>query len=200
MKRIIKFLIISIPTIFIFYKTCVFQKITHMSDDELAWLTSQKIGDTCIFYCSNNDFDTAIITKNYIENSLNPINKRTNIFITDEYIAGGSFVYIINKESDTLEIWTDIEKLDEKDSLYFNGNIGRRFAFEVKFEKYRKVAIGNDTLYDCFVYDNSNSHLSYQDPQKDSVSSFVWSKKYGLVQYSFNNDSIVYNRILNSNK
>lgn len=54
--------------------SCVFHKITHMTEDDLQWATNRKVGETMIFESDEGEQDTVVITSIDIYNSINPIN------------------------------------------------------------------------------------------------------------------------------
>ena len=53
--------------------------------------------------------------------------------------------------------------------------------------------IDSHLIKDAICFDDTNSELSIHNEQENPVKSFIWSKRYGLVQYSFK-DGKIYNR------
>ena len=59
-----------------FLYTCVYHRITHLSSDELEWVTNRKVGEIMYFKSQFGEVDTVEIFDTYINNSLSPLNFR----------------------------------------------------------------------------------------------------------------------------
>ena len=73
MKKMLKW---SLCILFIicFVNTCVYHRITHMSDDELEWIANRYEGEMMLFKSQYADIDTLTVLEVCICNNLNPIN------------------------------------------------------------------------------------------------------------------------------
>ena len=141
MRKMLKW---SLCILFIicFVNTCVYHRITHMSDDELEWIANRHEGERMYFKSQYADTDTLTVLEVCIRNSLNPINWGHYNTSNKEYTAHGHVRY---------------------------GFMNRRD--------------GGILLFRTTDKNTTNSLVSY-----------AWSKKYGLVQYTFQ-DGTTFTRI-----
>ena len=56
------------------------------------------------------------------------------------------------------------------------------------------LKINNVTFNDILFFDEKNTEQIINDDQANLIKSYAWSKKYGLVQYTFQ-DGTVFTRI-----
>lgn len=96
MKRLLKWTS-SILLLLFFFHSCVYHYITHMNDEELAWVANRHEGEIMYFQSSNGTKDTAKIYKIEIYNSLNPFNMAYFNTSNTDYIAGGFICYSFNR-------------------------------------------------------------------------------------------------------
>lgn len=181
-----------VELVFIFTYFFVYHKITHLNSEDLEWINNVK-EEIMVFESQNGTYDTATIKSIEIYNSLNPINyDRFNV--SDEYIATANIDYFVVNNNDTLDAFFYIQKESNGNPVCFNTGLGNRFAFNVKPD-FQKILIDHIEIDDAIYFDNNNSSLSkYYCDNSPTIRSFVWSKRYGLIQYTFE-DGTVYNRI-----
>ena len=96
MKRLLKWTSPILLLLF-FFHSCVYHSITHMNEEELAWVTNRHEGEIMYFQSSNGKKDTAKIYKIEIYNSLNPFNMAYFNTSNTDYIAGGCIHYSFNR-------------------------------------------------------------------------------------------------------
>ena len=190
MKRILKFLLL-VPVILYFLYACVYHRITHMDKNDLEWVTNRYVGETMCFNSSKEIKATAVVTDVKIYNSLNPIN--TNYNVSDEYIALAYIQYRLTNEEDTISGSFFVEKLYNDAPVYISCGLGQRWAEKVP-QKITKLQIGNAEINDIVEFDSHNYGLAGDDGLVNPIVSFAWSKKYGLVKYTFK-DGTTYTRI-----
>ncbi|MCM1206547.1 MAG: hypothetical protein NC431_07785 [Firmicutes bacterium] len=183
-----------VPIVVAFYMSCVFHKITHMTEDDLQWATNRKVGEAMIFESDEGEQDTVVITSIDIYNSINPINTYPNS-MTD-YLAGADIKYIVRHNQDYFDGWLGIEKRNNGESLWFSAHFDHRFAYNLKSQDYSFCVSHVETVADCVIVNENNSRLGKHNKQTNPVLSFVWSKEYGLIQYSFK-DGTMYKRKFN---
>ncbi|MGM9684767.1 MAG: hypothetical protein ACI3YI_00850, partial [Bacteroidaceae bacterium] len=85
MKKIIYFLF----TIMLF-SSCLYEKMSHLSDDDLTWMEPYNEGDTVLFV-SSSDMDTMVVREKPLHNSFWPFRENEG---SSEYVANGSIKYI----------------------------------------------------------------------------------------------------------
>ena len=86
MKRVFKWTSYILLLLF-FFHTCVYHKITHMSKEELEWITNRHEGEVMYFKNAEGKQDTVIIFKIEVYNSLNPFNMTYFNTSKTEYIG-----------------------------------------------------------------------------------------------------------------
>ena len=64
-----------------FLYTCVYHQVTHLSSDELEWVTNRKVGEIMYFKSQFGEVDTVEIFNTYINNSLS-VNSTSKCKIT----------------------------------------------------------------------------------------------------------------------
>lgn len=198
MKKYIKF-IIFVPFVMICLDTCIYHRVTHLNEDELAWITNLHIGDTMSFQTEDGTIDTLVINDVQIRNSWKIINWAGFNISSREYIATAHVSY------------SDISNYrDYKNGAYISGNfvVKKPFRTEpivvVAFLNHRKsveipltvisMQISGNTLDDVVYIDESLMEPLREDTSLKPIKTLAWSKKYGLVQYTFQ-DGSVFNRI-----
>lgn len=178
-------IIISGIILFFFFITCVYRKITHLDKDELKWITNRYVGERMLFKSQNGDADTAVVTSVEIKNSLNPINTRL-YDMGAEYLANARVEYNLISQGDTLWGRLSVKKTDNDVSCNLSNHLDERFCFDIK-PVTSIFLLNNEVFKDVIVFNEKNSHLGKGNTQLNPIVSYVWSKKYGLLQYSFKN-------------
>ena len=172
-----------------FLYSCVYHKMTHMSSDELAWVANRKAGEIMYFKSQSGKVDTIKTLEVFIHNSLDPINWGYFNTSSKSYIATANVRYGINKNDGGI---LSIEKKLNHKSICFSSILSEGWQYDVPL-KITSLRIRNVTLDDVMIFDNSNLEPPHNKSQK-KVMSYAWSKKYGLVQYTFK-DGTVFTRI-----
>lgn len=182
MKRLLKWMV-SILFLLPFLHSCVYHHITHMNEDELEWFTNRHEGEMMLFISSEGTKDTVIICKIEVSNSLTPFNWTYLNTSNTEYIAGGCIDYRFSRTTGC-EGTFYVLKLDNNKPLCFSGGLLERWSRRVSL-KLTKLKINNVTLNDVVLFDENNTEQIKNQNQANPLKSYAWSKKYGLVQYTF---------------
>ena len=175
-----------------FLYSCVFHRITHLSSDELEWVTNRKVGEFMCFQSQLGEVDTVEIFDIYIHNSLSPLNFAYFNTSRQEYIAYASVFYTSkNKRGMNGDLF--IKKIFNDKPIVFSGGLFMKKSDAVPL-KLSKLRIRNTTFEDVMLFDNSNLEPLNNDSLENPVVNYAWSKKYGLVQYTFQ-DGTVFTRV-----
>ena len=175
-----------------FLYSCVYHRITHLSSDELEWITNRKVGEIMYFKSQFDEVDTVEIYTIDIQNSLSPLNCAYFNTSQHEYIAHASVFYTSKNKND---MYGDlfIKKPFNGKPIVFSGGLFMKESDAIPL-KLSKLRIRNTTLEDVMLFDNSNLKPLNNDLPENPVMSYAWSKKYGLVQYTFQ-DGTVFTRV-----
>ena len=165
-----------------------------MNDEELAWLTNRHEGESMYFQSENGIKDTVIIFKIEISNSLNPFNMAYFNTSNTEYIAGGSIYYYRSNRTTGCEGSLYVLKLRNNKPICFSGGLLGRWSRRIPL-KLTKLKINDITYNDILFFDENNTEQITNYDEVNPIKSYAWSKKYGLVQYTFQ-DGTVFSRIL----
>lgn len=177
-----------------FYHSCVFHKITHMNGEELEWITNRQKGEILYFKSQYGDLDTVVIYSTHIYNSLNPINFEHFETGRTESLAGGAVQYYFS-DMDGVQGYFGIIKLHNGKPLQVSGHLFYRFVSDAGAPlKLSSINIGDITLDDVILFDDSNLKPIEPEKSDNPVLEYAWSKKYGLVQYEFL-DGTIFSRI-----
>lgn len=153
-----------------------------MSDDELEWVENRYEGEMMLFKSPNGTIDTVTIRGISIHNSLNPINWGYFNTNNNEYIASADVRYTLNgKEGGLLHI----EKNSKNEPISFSSILIKGWLYDVPL-KLSVLMLDSTMISDIMFFDNGNSE-SINDNDSNYVLSYSWSKKYGLVQYTYKN-------------
>lgn len=191
MNRVFKYIILGVFILFLLH-SCVYHYMTHMNEEELEWITNRQEGELMYFMSAEGVKDTVIISQINIRNSLNPFNMTYFNTSNTEYLAGGSIHYRFNRTTGC-EGSFYIQKQENNNSLYFYCGLLGRWSRNVTLQL-TSMKINNDTLYDIMLFDERNTEQIGTYFKDNPIKSFAWSKKYGLVQYAFQ-DGTVFERI-----
>lgn len=175
-----------------FLYSCVYHRITHLSSDELGWVTNRKVGEIMYFQSQFGEIDTVEIYTIDIQNSLSPLNCAYFNTTQHEYIAHAS-VFYTSKNKNDMHGDLYIEKRFNDKPIVFSSGLFMKKSDGIPL-KLTSLRIRNATLDDVMLFDNSNLEPISNDLPENPVMSYAWSKKYGLVQYSFQ-DGTVFTRI-----
>ena len=163
-----------------------------MSKEEQEWITNRHEGEILYFQSENGTKDTIIICKLEIYNSLNPFNMTYFNTSKTEYIAGGCIDYYFSRAT-ICEGDFYVQKTDNSKPLCFSGGLLGRRARQIPL-KLTTLKINNVTINDILFFDEKNTEQISNYNQSNPIKSYAWSKKYGLVQYSFQ-DGTTFSRV-----
>ena len=183
MKRLLKKLI-WIPIVFFLLYSCVYHRKTHMTKDELEWVTNRHEGEIMYFKSQFGDIDTLTIWNISIHNSLVPINWNFLNSRDEEYIAYAEVRYHINNDIGGL---IHIKKRFNERTICFSSMLLDRsdgWLHDVPL-KTSSLRMDSITMNDIMLFNNIEYKYSKND--SNALRNYAWSKKYGLVQYTFKN-------------
>jgi len=189
MKRIIKNSGVVLACL-IFLCSCIYRSMTHMNDDELEWATNRHEGEMMYFRSQNGDVDSVKILVIYICNSLDPINWAYFNTSNRDYIAGVDVDYALYPNNERGSMC--VRKISKDRPVVFSSFLIKGWLYKIPI-KMTSLKIDSITMNDIMFFDNGKIE---SDNSKDSIPilSYSWSKKYGLVQYTFQ-DGTVFSRI-----
>jgi hypothetical protein len=192
MKRLIKWAS-SILLLLFFLHSCVYHRITHMNEEELEWIANRHEGEMMYFQSNNGIKDTAIVYNIEIYNSLNPFNMAYFNTSNTEYIAGGCIDYSFNRSTGCVGTLY-VQKLYNNKPLFISGGLLGRWSKEIPL-KLTTLEVNNVTFNDILFFNEMNTEQITNYNQANPIKSYAWSKKYGLVQYTFQ-DGTLFSRVL----
>lgn len=180
MKLLLKW-ILSILFIIGFLYSCVYHKITHMNDEELEWITNREIGEIMYFKSPNGVIDTLTILEVDIQNNLNPINWSYFNTSCKEYIATAHIRYSFSNRNTGGLFY--IKKQFNDMPICFSSVLFEGWSYDVPL-KLTSLKVDNITMSDIIFFENGNPEAIKRN-DSNFIISYAWSKKYGLVQYTF---------------
>lgn len=179
---------------------CVYDQMTHLSEEDMEWVTCVKKGDSYLFVSNLGNTDTLQITQIEIENSKQPfhgLNRR--LFDFYEAFAkykfeirrqqkklrdniGGSLTIVRHIDDNCLGFSTDFDKRYSK----YNYHIDIYNNHFQEFEKYFKQY--DPDIQDYLIIDDNNSMYSIYDKDIDNkIIKYIINSKYGLIYYKYEN-------------
>ena len=210
MRRYCKFLLWGLFIIPLF-RMCLYHKITHMSDEELEWATNCHEGELLYFQSSKGEYDTIQISKIEIWNSLSPINKNYYQLGNADYMAGACIRFISKQysivpnnvinlsnifgeetESGNLlcpEYLSIVKESNFRPICFHATFLGRRVQDNVPL-KTICMQVGGMVVDDILFFDENTLESLNKGNPPNPIASFAWSKKYGLVQYTFEDGTV----------
>lgn len=197
MKKRLKWIIIAIGALvsclpFLwFVRTCTYDSMTHLSGDEIAWVTNRHKGEVMYFKSTDGALDTAIIREVEVYNSLDPINWGYLETGSEDYTASAKVSYSLSGKRYG---GFYISKRKGDSTIRFSPSLDMSL-YGIPLE-ISSLEVDGKTLYDVMYFDNTKSDKYNPDDENDGnlIISYAWSKKYGLVQYTLQ-DGTVFNRI-----
>ena len=183
MKRLLK-LYGVILIIGILHYSCVYHQITHMDDEELEWVTNRHEGEIMYFKSQNGIFDTVTINEITIHNSLSPIN--WGYFNTNSkvYIATAEVRYSFSNSNRGGVL--SIVKGVKNRPICFSSVLKGGWLYDIPLNT-TSLQIDDIIINDIMYFENGKSDSSV-------IKSYSWSKRYGLVQYAFQ-DGTIFSRV-----
>lgn len=195
MKRIYIYILFSLFAGLI-TQSCIIKKyeqLTHLTEEELEWITNRHVGEVMYFQTQKGKKDTVKVWNIIIQNSTNPINWVYYQIGGTEYIANACVELIINHNSGVNGNFY-IKKKSNEEPIYFSTGFFMRWTHDDVPLKTISMQIGDVTMEDIMFFDeNTLGPINEYNPS-NPITSLAWSKRYGLVQYSFQ-DGTICNRI-----
>lgn len=182
-----------------------YDKMSHLSDEELAWVNCYEIGDSILFQSDSLDIDTLVVTDKNIYNTSNPF----FIHFIDNYPGSNfnaiaNYIFIIKNKTNNIEGYFEIEKFVENDSIKIDALLDQRFSNDWNYDfdyrndmriftesnpiKITKFSMNGQLFNNCIIIDDSNSKLSKYNDRENPIASFVINRDYGLIYYRYAND------------
>lgn len=180
MKSILKYLLGAIIIVFLF-DNIIYHKITHLDKTDMQWVNNRNIWDSAVFVSDNGDMDTLLINCFELQNSMCPFKFNPNV---QELIAFADIQYIVRHDNNNITGIFRISKAHIFQPPLIDIYLDGRGTSDLKCTL-KSVKLYKGTLNDCIVLDDQNSHVSKNEMFKYDITSFVWSKSLGLVQFSF---------------
>lgn len=185
-KKVIKVLLYILIT-FIFVHCCVYRRMTYINKEELEWVTNRHEGEMMYFESEEGIKDTIEICYIRVNNSLNPF--YFSYFNTGAmtHIAGGGIDFRFMRTT-ACEGSFGVVKLFNDESLYFFYDLLDRTSSFIPLYPI-ELKIRNTVLDDVLFFDEKfTKQIDYEEdcyrPDRP-IKSYAWSKKYGLVQYTY---------------
>lgn len=182
-KRLFSILLLG----FLLY-SCIYHRMTHMSCEELKWVTNRYEGEVMYFKSQHGIIDTVTIVEIAIFNSLDPINWGYINTSNTEYIATAEIRYVINHNMGGSLY---LEKQNNDEPIYLASIINRGWPEYIPLST-KSLRVNGVNMNDVMLFYNNDSTYTPQNAP-DSFKSCAWSKKHGLVQYTFQ-DGTVFSR------
>lgn len=166
MGKLLKKLFYALLICYFLY-SCVYHRITHLSSDELEWVTNRKVGEIMYFKSQFGEVDTVEIFDIKVHNSLSPFNFAYFNTSNQEYIAYGDMSYSFkNKKESSYGNFSIAKNYNDK-PIEFSGVLFSRWTFDVPL-KLTSLRIHKLTLDDVVIFDNSNLEPPHNKSQKKS--------------------------------
>lgn len=193
-----KHLAIAILAIY-FGPMCIKWKITHMSEQELDWVSQYEVGQRRCYVSNRNETDTLEITEKKVYNSCWPIS--LHIGYNNEFIASFHLSFIIHHKKEEIDGSFGGYKEGNKEPINLTFLLGDRYALggtpgpDFSFglpliQDMQFAEINGHMFYDCITIDDSNSKDNGTERFRHSITQFVWSKSKGLLQYTFDDGEV----------
>lgn len=189
----IKYILLILLLVFLicaFYRWFIYIYVTHMSDEEVEWVTNRKEGEKMHFSSQDGKVATAKITGITVANSSNPFNWDSMKTGRKPYVANAEVKYEFEpcKNEESLRLW----KGNNKNPITFSSNLGGGWVWRILL-KTTTLKVNGKSLKDVMYFDNEDTKGFFHD-ENIKVRNYYWSKKYGLVQYTLK-DGTVFSRI-----
>lgn len=165
---------------------CTNKEMTHLTSEELVWLEAYDTEDTILFQSPMGRVDTMLVLTKNIDNSYWPFVHNENF--DDIYYAGGLYAFDVIHGGEDFSGLFILTKLSRK-KIELSCSLGKRSTYDD-----RPIVISCDKLnnIDSIVVDSTNSEIYNTGDVRDTIASFVWSKKEGLKSYSLSNGDTYY--------
>lgn len=166
--------------------------MTHLSDEELEWITNRYIGEIMYFQSQYGTMDSISITNIRIRNSTDSVCRNFYTTGSGEYNASAGVDFSIrdSKGDDCFYIYRQFGD----DELCFGEEMLSRWT-PAPHPMDTCLQICGVVIDDIVFFEEKYMEtFRCQKQPPIPIISLAWSKKYGLVQYTFQ-DGTVFNRI-----
>ncbi len=175
----------------------MYTKITHLSDEDLKWMSAYNVNDTIYFRNETvRDIDTLTVTEVYINNRKAVFNSYPFSF-RSEYKAKAGYHFDINHKDSLYDrnyfsinkCYEDMRCFQRWLILGLSSDIDTIFDVNENYvgfpdgirTKMTTVNINGQVFNDCIIGNYDNSHES--DVHPTLIEEFIWSRRHGLLQY-----------------
>lgn len=177
-------IILIVGIVLVIFKGCfglVYDKMTHLSTEDLEWIEASRKHPTLAFHSPEGDRAQFIVQQQYFENSKNPF------YISESgkryYEGSAGYSFKILDYSSPVEGRFYIKRAYESDSLCV------RIIFNDTNLYYTPIlldtfSIGDSIFKDCIIVDSTK--LKTYNTEKKAFNKLVFSKKAGLIYYRYN--------------
>lgn len=191
MSRFLKFLL-YVWLLFVCYSCVKYNRMTHLNDEELEWITNRSVGEKMYFQSQSGVIDTITIREIIIQNTTDSID--WNYYTTGGdgvYHAGGEVYFSLRDIPyfNSFYLYKDTDEL-----VYFGVEILYTWVPHVYIVD-TCIQIGGTMFEDIAFFDERSCELINRTNSSNPIKSLAWSKRYGLIQYTFQ-DGTEFNRII----
>lgn len=179
-------LIIIILFLCFFGYCSLYLSMTHMNDDELEWVTNREEGEIMRFRSQDGADETAVTTGITVSNSKNPFNRAYPHEGRQEFKARAEVRYELGdkRNEGSFRIW----KGNNDEPITFSTNLGRGWVWRTPLDTIT-LTVEGITLNDVMYFDNESGKDVY-DIDDILIKNYYWSRKYGLVQYTYSDGTV----------
>lgn len=171
-------------------QSCIkYERLTHLSESDLEWVTNRHIGEVMYFQSQNGNRDTIKVWDIHIHNSKNPINWMFFQLGGTEYIASADVELVFNRFSGVMGDFFVIKKT-QQEPIFFSSQLLMRWTHDYIPLKITNMVIGDIKMEDIVFVDEHLMQPIHEYCPPNPIVSFAWSKKYGLVQYTFEDGTV----------
>ncbi len=154
-KRLFSILLLG----FLLY-SCIYHRMTHMSCEELKWVTNRYEGEVMYFKSQHGIIDTVTIVEIAIFNSLDPINWGYINTSNTEYIASAEIRYVINHNMGGSLY---LEKQNNDEPIYLASIINRGWPEYIPLST-KSLRVNGVNMNDVMLFYNKALHTHAKIP------------------------------------
>lgn len=190
----------------ILQQSCVYEKMTHLTEDDMEWVNGFNKGDSFLFVSNYGHIDTLYITDKRTENSKSPFHGiRRNLF--DDYEAFARYEFEIKKQQknfrDNIHGSLTIVRHVDDDRLGYSTDFDKRYSkynyhidiYDNNFKEFDLFKEYDPDIQDYLIIDDNNSMYSIYDKNIDNkIMKYIFNTKYGLIYYSYENGEEFYRK------
>ena len=170
---------------------CVYFRMTHLSHEDLGWIQCYSHYPAPTFVSNLENTAKLSYDRVYIYNSTNRF--KFSEAGAGDYEANAGYDFEIRQNDTVFTGGLAVKRLINKDGLWARFDLNRLYS-DYEGDMYRPLQtrdfMMDSVLYhDCIIADSTNSEYSdfWVQEVKNKMSTFVISKKYGLIYYRFEN-------------